>query len=181
MNHDLFTGVFMPRPIAWVSTIDRNDVPNLAPFSSLGSAAAGDIVTFVISLKKNGDKKDTLVNIEHTKDFCINIVTRALAPRMNVTALGCDPDFSEFKLARLTPEEGTLIDSPSVAESPLSVECKLREIKIYGRGSLIIGKALRFIQKEEEFYPIGRGIGLNEYIDTKDGSIFYMVRPKGGE
>ena len=74
--HDLLVCAVLPRPIAFVSTIGANGVNNLAPFSYftvLSSKPA--VIGFGIGRKENGGKKDTLANVEFTKDFVINVVT----------------------------------------------------------------------------------------------------------
>ena len=83
----LMTDIVVPRPIAWVSTVDENGVFNLAPFSCYGLVSGQPMVVgFSVGSYRDGQKKDTLRNIELTKDFVINLVTEALAPAMNITA-----------------------------------------------------------------------------------------------
>jgi flavin reductase (DIM6/NTAB) family NADH-FMN oxidoreductase RutF len=77
----------VPRPIAWVSTVDEAGIFNLAPFSCYGLVSASPpVIGFSVGSYRDGKKKDTLRNIELTGDFVINVVTEELAAAMNVTA-----------------------------------------------------------------------------------------------
>ena len=83
----LLGDIVVPRPIAWVSTVDEHGVFNLAPFSCYGLVSSFPMVVgFSVGSYRDGQKKDTLRNIELTKYFVINVVTETLAAAMNVTA-----------------------------------------------------------------------------------------------
>ena len=98
----LITDIVVPRPIAWVSTVDENGVFNLAPFSCYGMVSGLPMVVgFSVGSYRDGQKKDTLRNIELTKDFVINVVTETLAPAMNVTAAPYPREVSEFVMAEI--------------------------------------------------------------------------------
>ena len=182
--HNLFTDTFTPRPIAWISTISKEGVTNIAPYSSLGIGSIARIVMFCIATRRDGRRKDTLINIEQTGEFCINIVTRDWAWVMNQTAEALPRSVSEFNRFGLTAVDGETIATPRLMESPINVECRLRTIQTYTENgiynNIVIGKAINFIQKEDKVYPVGRGSGYNQYIDTKDGSLFNLTRPKSG-
>ena len=146
-----------PRPIAWVSTMDREGRLNLAPFSFFNAisgrppllvvspglrrlpAAADGAAPHAPSVQEPSfqepgfqepgfQEKDTLRNIRETKEFVVNVVTYDLAQAMNVTSGEYDPSVNEFELARLTPRPSKLVRPPAVADSPVNFECKLRQI-----------------------------------------------------
>ena len=88
--HDLMTSSIIPRPIAWVSTINHQGKINLAPFSFFtGVSWAPPIVAFSAVNRSDGTKKDTVINIEQTKEFVINIVSTDLLKAMECTARLC--------------------------------------------------------------------------------------------
>jgi flavin reductase (DIM6/NTAB) family NADH-FMN oxidoreductase RutF len=187
--HDLLVCAVLPRPIAFVSTIGVNGVHNLAPFSYftvLSSKPA--VIGFGIGPKRNGGKKDTLANIEFTKDFVINVVTEGLAGAMNQTAGEYPPDVDEFKVGGLTALRSDLVKSPRVAESPVNMECKLLQILEFGEtpriNSFIIGEVLRVhaaenllvgkVVKADRLKAIGR---MGEDLYCRTGDLLEMKRP----
>jgi len=187
--HDVMVGAALPRPIAFVSTVGKNGIYNLAPFSFfIPMSAKPAIVGVGIGRKRDGNKKDTLVNIEFSKDFVINVVTESLAEAMNQTAGEYPPEVDEFQVAKLTPEKAKLVKAPMVAESPIKMECRLLQILEYGEfpniHNFVIGEVIR-VHVKDEFWAdgeilssrlkmIGR-MGGDLYCRTTD--IFEMKRP----
>ncbi len=122
-SHHLMVGAVVPRPIAWVSTVGEDGVFNLAPFSAYGVVSVKPVlVDFCVAATREGRKKDTLKNIESTKEFVINVVDETLAEAMNVTAIPYPSDVDEFKEANLTPVKADLVKAPMVAESPVNLK-----------------------------------------------------------
>src|SRR5215204_2124155 len=104
-RYKLLIGTVVPRPIAWVSTISTDGVYNLAPFSFF-TAICSSPMTLCFSpaiRSSDGKKKDTLINIEATRECVINIVTESLGEKMNQSAGEYPPDVSEFEKAGVTP------------------------------------------------------------------------------
>jgi flavin reductase (DIM6/NTAB) family NADH-FMN oxidoreductase RutF len=141
-----------------------------------------------IGRKRDGAKKDTLVNIELTKDFVINLVTEALAEPMNQAAGEYPPEVDEFKIAGLTPDRADFVKSPLLAESPVNMECRLLQILEYGEfpriNNFVIGEVIQ-VHVKDEFWrdgeiqssglkAIGR-MGGDLYCRTRD--VFEMKRP----
>ena len=187
----LLTDIVVPRPIAWVSTVDENGVFNLAPFSCYGLVSGLPMVVgFSVGSYRDGQKKDTLRNIELTKDFVINVITENLASAMNVTAAPYPREVSEFVKAGLTPIKADIVNAPMVAESPVKMECRVIQIIEFGKApitnSLILGSVLR-VHVADEFWnkltrrveglrPIARLGGEGDiYCRTED--TFQMKRP----
>jgi len=187
--HDVMVGVALPRPIAFISTAGENGIYNLAPYSFfIPLSAKPAIVGVGIGRKRDGSKKDTLVNIEFSKDFVINVVTESLAEAMNQTSGEYPPEVDEFQVAKLTPEKADLVKAPMVAESPVRMECRLLQILEYGEFSsiqnFVIGEVIR-VHVKDEFWAdgeiqssrlktIGR-MGGDSYCRTTN--IFEMKRP----
>ena len=144
----LSMSMVVPRPIALVSTIGENGVFNLAPYSGFSTMGIRPSLVHVnISWKRDGQKKDTLANIEFSRDFVINVVTEELAEAMNQSSAEYPSDVDEFKEVGLTPVKADLVKSPMVAESPVNMECKLVEVLEYGdmprRTGIVIGEVVR--------------------------------------
>jgi flavin reductase (DIM6/NTAB) family NADH-FMN oxidoreductase RutF len=189
--YKLMIGVIVPRPIAFVSTVDADGVRNLAPFSYFTGASTNPPVVCFVAAVRSGPRpqKDTLHNVLATQEFVVNIVSEDFADRMNAASAEVPPDVDEFELAGLTPIPSELVRPPRVAESRVHMECRLRQvIQISDRpggGNLILGDVLRFhidpaILSNGKVDPdklcaIGR-MGGPTYVRTHDR--FDMPRPK---
>ncbi|HEY2842370.1 MAG TPA: flavin reductase family protein [Bryobacteraceae bacterium] len=187
----LLSGSVLPRPIAFVSTLSAQGVPHLAPFSFFTVISANPPVICFCPMIRGGErpKKDTLVNIEATGEFVVNIVSEDFAEKMNVCSGEYAPDTDEFEVSGLTPAPSELVKPPRVKESRVSMECKLHQVvhvspKFLG-GSLVMGEVLRFHVQDsminkiceidaDQLNAIGRMAGPT-YVRTRDR--FEMVRP----
>lgn len=124
-----------PRPIAFVSTIDEEGRPNLAPFSFYNMLSANPpVVVFSPALNRHSRPKDTLRNIQATKEFVIATVTEPIAERMNVCSTEFAAGVSEFEKSGLTPVTAKCVRPVLVKESPVNIECRLRQIISLGDG-----------------------------------------------
>ena len=128
--HNPFNSLIAPRPIGWVSTVDTQGRPNLAPFSYFnGVSADPPMVMFAPNEKDEvGTPKDSFRNVVETREFVINIVPWRLRNEMNLTSTVLGHGQSEFELAGLTPVPSHLVKPPRVGESPAALECKVWEI-----------------------------------------------------
>ena len=109
-THELIMSAIVPRPIAFVSTIGEDGVFNLAPFSAFTSLALKPtLVCFCIGWRRDGQKKDTLRNIEFSKDFVVNVVDETLAEAMNQASAEYPSNVDEFKEAGLTPVKSDFV------------------------------------------------------------------------
>ena len=185
----VLTGVVVPRPIAFVSTISTEGIVNLAPFSFF-NAVAYDPPTIVFSSSRRAatKEKDTLANIEATGEFVVNIVVDDIAEAMNKTAAEYPADVNEFEIAGLTPAPSDSVKPPRVAESPVNMECRLVQVVPIGSGDhahgLVIGEIVLMHVRDDiieghrinhqRLRPTGRLAG-NMYCHT--GDIYEMVRP----
>ena len=108
--HDVLTDIVMPRPIAFVSTVGEDSIYNVAPYSYFTAISHRPMILgFSLGRKKKGVKKDTLVNIESTKEYAINVVSEDLAISMNKAAAAYPPHVDEFEKAGLTPGKADII------------------------------------------------------------------------
>jgi flavin reductase (DIM6/NTAB) family NADH-FMN oxidoreductase RutF len=192
--YKLMIGAIVPRPIAFVSTLSLEGILNLAPFSFFtGVSANPPVVCFSPMIRgSDGKKKDTLNNIETTREFVVNIVSEDFAVQMNICSTEFPPEVDEFQQSGLTPISSDLVKAPRVKESKINLECRLLQVvhvspKPLG-GSLVLGEVLCFHVADElwedyridpdKLKPIGR-MGGPTYARTTDR--FDLVRPKAGE
>jgi len=189
--YKLMVGIIVPRPIAFVSSISAGGVLNLAPFSFFTAISANPPVVCFSPMIRGSDskRKDTLENIEATREFVINIVSEDFASKMNITSAEFQPEVDEFQASGLTPVPSDLVRPPRVGESRASMECRLLQAvhvspKSLG-GSLVMGEVLRFHIDDsivdnlkvdpDGLKAIGR-MGGPTYCRTTDR--FDMVRPR---
>ena len=124
-RYKLLIGAVVPRPIAWVTTIDRDGVVNAAPFSFFNCLSADPAILAVgIEYHPDGRHKDTGRNIRDTLAFTVNIASVALVEAMNVTAVPFPPGVDELAAAGLTARRGVKVPCPSIAEAPAAFECR---------------------------------------------------------
>ncbi len=190
-RYKLMIGSILPRPIAWVSTIDEVGNINLAPFSYF-TAVCPDPMTllFCPGVLPNGEKKNTWRNIEKIPEFVINITNEETAEAMNLSATVLPYGQSEFEWASVTPIPSKTISVPRVAEAPISFECKLLEITTVsdrvGGGAAILGVVQKIHIRDDLYHdgyvdlallrPIGRLAGAG-YTKVKDTFEMHRVPP----
>jgi flavin reductase (DIM6/NTAB) family NADH-FMN oxidoreductase RutF len=147
--YKLLTGIVIPRPIGWISSLSADGIPNLAPFSFF-NAVGDDPPHVMFSASAHGKaNKDTLTNVLTTKEFVVNMVTEELAERMNMTAHPVPSHESEFEFAGVTPIASLKVKPSRVKESPITMECELvhhytLENNKHGGSTIIIGRVLMF-------------------------------------
>lgn len=156
--YKLLTGSVIPRPIAWVSTVSKDGVFNLAPYSFANALSADPPTVMFSGGRPNGNNKDTIQNVLDTKEFVFNIVTLPYASQMNASATILPPEVEEFEVAGLTAAPSKMIKAPRVLESPINFECELsgvHEIKgETGGGSMVIfGRIVHMHIADEVLLP----------------------------
>lgn len=134
-TYHLLSALVVPRPIAWVGSIGRDGVANLAPHSFFNVVSNDPpIVHFTSS-----GTKDTLTNIRAHPEFTVSLVTSDLLAAMNTTAVAAPPGEDEFALAGLEPAESVTVAPPRVAASPAALECTVRTVLSMGSGHMVFG------------------------------------------
>jgi flavin reductase (DIM6/NTAB) family NADH-FMN oxidoreductase RutF len=183
--YKLIIGCIVPRPIAWVSTLDVQGRANLAPFSFFNAAGSNPpTLTMAINYAaaRSDGRKDTLQNILATGEFVVNGVTETLAAAMNETATDYPAGVDEFGVAGLTRAPSRTVRAPRVAEAPVSFECALHTSVPVGSGpgstTIVIG-IIRHIYVRDDlindryhiditrFQPVGRLAG-NSYCTVRE-------------
>lgn len=124
-RYKLLTGLVVPRPIAFVTSLSSEGVLNAAPFSYFNVMGADPPVVVVgPGNRAPGEPKDTARNIADTRQFVVNLVDEALAERMNLAATGFPPETSEVDAIGLTTAPSVQVDVPWLTEAPASLECR---------------------------------------------------------
>ncbi len=184
------TDVVTPRPIAWVSSVDMQGRVNLAPFSFFNAFSANPpVVVFSPTRRRDASRKDTLCNIEATGEFVLNSAVETLATQINLSSAELPPGQSEVELTGLTLSPSVRVKPPRIAEAPVHMECKLRQIIPLGdgpiAGNLVIGEVVLIDIADDLLDDRGRvdprklrtiaRLGADWYCRSVD--LFEMKRP----
>jgi flavin reductase (DIM6/NTAB) family NADH-FMN oxidoreductase RutF len=142
--HQYMVSAVAPRPIAWASTVDEDGNPNLAPYSFFNAFSSNPpILVFSSNRRVQGNTtKDTLHNIEKTREVVINVVSYNVVRQMAVTSVEFPKDINEFEKAGVTMLPSENVRPFRVKESPVHFECQVSDIiplgENGGAGHLII-------------------------------------------
>ena len=180
--HAMLLGMIAPRPIAFVSTIDRDGKPNLSPFSFFNMFSSNPpILVFSPSRRvRDNTEKDTLRNVRAVPEVVVNLVDKSLLERMTLTSFDFPSATNEFQAAGLTEAQSTRVRPPYVREAKVALESKVNDIISLGTeggaGNLVICEVVcmhihtdlldqqnRFIQ--DAFHPMAR-MGGSTYLDS---------------
>ena len=189
LKYNPFKAIVAPRPIAWISTIDKEGRSNLAPYSFFnGMQDSPPIIGFGSGPSKIGidEPKDSLSNIEATGNFCVSIVSEALKNQMNISSGHFPHNENEYEIAGLTQTSGVTVSAPFVTEAPVSLECKLHDIiSLPGTSKWVIGLVTAVHIKDEfiikgklditKYRPIAR-LGYKDYATIT--KVYQLERPK---
>lgn len=124
LPHDPFKAIVAPRPIGWISTIDAQGQPNLAPYSFFNAFAS---FPPIVGFASEG-RKDSIDNAEATGEFVCNLVGMELAQAMNATAAPVEHGIDEMQLAGLEAAACTVVKAPRVALAAAALECKVLQV-----------------------------------------------------
>ncbi len=151
--HDLLTGLIIPRPIAWVSTIGEDGAGNLAPFSMFNMVAWSPPTLSVCAVNRpDGTRKDTVRNILATGQFVVNLVSEELARHMAATSATHPYEVDEAEREGIVLAPSLTVAPPRVLQAKAAFECELHRIITVGEGAnagnLILG-AIRNVHLQE--------------------------------
>jgi flavin reductase (DIM6/NTAB) family NADH-FMN oxidoreductase RutF len=189
LPHNPFKAIVSPRPIGWISSLSKDGVANLAPYSFFnGIQDDPPRVMFSASGTKaeTTDLKDSLVNIRDTGAFCVNIVSDRLKDAMNITSAHYPHGVDEFDQAGLKKGVSKVIKAPFVAASPAAFECTLHSIiPLPGNGHMVLGEVVCVHIKDEHlkngildvtsYVPLAR-LGYRDYSSVHE--VFSLNRPE---
>lgn len=133
----ILTGLVVPRPIGWISTLAADGVPNLSPFSFF-NVAANDPPHVLFSISPT--TKDTLANCRETGEFVVNIAHRAIVDQLVESSAAVRPQTDEFQLTGLETAPSVQVKPPRVAAAKAHFECVSRQFVPIGKSMLVIGE-----------------------------------------
>ena len=191
LAHDPFNSIVGPRPIGWISSVDREGRRNLAPYSFFNAFNYHPPIVGFCSV----GYKDSVRNVEATGAFGWNLATFPLAQAMNASCAAVAPGIDEFALAGLTPVASKHIAAPRVGESPVSFECKLTQmLRLQGADGTPVDSWMMFgevvavyiasallkdgVYDTAAAEPILRGGGPGDYFRITEDRKFVMPRPR---
>ena len=196
LPHDPFKSCVIPRPIGWISTLSKDGVANLAPYSQFQNLTFDPpYVMFSANQKTNGVRKDSTVNAEATGEFVWNMATYDLREAVNITGQEAPPEADEFEIAGLTKAASNIVKAPRVAESPIHFECTYHTtLRLPGNGTMgtvdiVIGRVIAVHIDDAAFTEDGlvdvlkiRPIARLGYYDyTSIESVFRMEIPTAND
>ncbi len=143
--YGLLTSLVVPRPIAWVSTVAVDGTGNLAPHSFYSVASANPPIVCFTSV----GEKDTLRNVEATREFVVNLASQDLMGQVNATSASFDAGVDEAERVGVEMEPSTHVRPMRVAASPAAIECRLHVTHRIGDSVLVLGQVVGFSVAEE--------------------------------
>lgn len=188
-RYKLLTGLVVPRPIAWVTSLNPDGSVNAAPFSFFNTMGSDPgLVVIGVGNHDPARPKDTALNIKRSGVFVINLVSEELAQAMNLTAVEFPQGHSEIEAVGLSLSPSVHIPVPRIAESPAGFECRLHSLLEIGRNRIVIGEVLGAYVHEDyvadperqylhtgQMHLIGRMQGRGGYTRTRD---FFEIKRK---
>jgi len=171
LRYDPFKSCVIPRPIGWISTVSRDGVHNLAPYSQFQMLSFDPpYVMFSAGQNSRGRKKDTVANAEQTGEFVWNMATYELREAVNKSAEEVAPEVDEFDLSGVTKAPSRAVRPCRVAESPVHFEC------VYHQTLRLPGNSM--ISTSDVVFGRVIGIHINDDVITSDGRVDVLkIRP----
>lgn len=192
LRHNPFNALVIPRPIGWISSLDAEGRVNLAPYSFFNGVAytPPQVMFAATGLHEHGGFKDTVANVQATKEFVVNLATWPLREAMNACSAPAPHEIDEFELAGLTPAPAETVKPPRVRESPVHLECRyvqtveLLTAKPESPNLVVFGEVLGVhiddsaiedgLVRYDRLDVIGR-LGYRDYVRVDN--VFSMERP----
>lgn len=175
-RYKLVTGIVVPRPIAWVSTLDAAGHVNLAPYSFFNIMGSDPpVVAFAPGDRAPGIPKDTARNIPPGGDFTVNLVSRDLAETMNATATDFPAELGEPEHVGIALEPGVTVATPRVQGSPAVLECREVQTVRIGNTRIILGEVLGVSIRADAVLDAGK-----QYVDTAALDLIGRMGGRGG-
>jgi flavin reductase (DIM6/NTAB) family NADH-FMN oxidoreductase RutF len=184
-RYKLLAGFVLPRPIAWITTVGPTGVVNAAPFSFFNVFSEDPpLCMFAINQRPDGTIKDTLINVERSGEFVVNLTDEPLAQAMHDSSGDFPPDVGEPDYLGLKLAPSTRVAVPRLADAPWAMECKVwKTMNVKDNRHLIMGEGVNFYIRDElwdpetmrvhmeRYHPIGR-MFADRYCRTDDRVVF---------
>ena len=191
--YKFLTAAVAPRPIAFVSTVDKNGNKNLSPFSFFNAFSVNPpiLVFSPVRRMRNNTSKHTLDNIHQVKECVISLVSEEIAQQVSLASCDFDAEVNEFEKAGFTEVKSDLVIPSRIKESPINFECKVNEIITLGEqggaGSLVLCEVLKMhinesvLDENNEIDPFKLNIvsrlGSDWYGKTTKESLYEIAKP----
>jgi flavin reductase (DIM6/NTAB) family NADH-FMN oxidoreductase RutF len=173
-GYKLLVSTVVPRPIAWVTTVDRAGLVNAAPYSFFNAVASNPPVVAVGIGPKGSGVKDTGENIRATGEFVVNLVSEETAEGMNITAIDFPAGIDELVEAGLTPAASAKVRPPRISESPVSLECRTHTIVDIGHHAVVLGEVVAIWVRDDCVLDAAKC-----YIDTPKLGLIGRMHGRG--
>mgnify|MGYP001619467107 FL=1 len=178
-RHEVLVSLVNPRPIAWVSTIGKDGIPNAAPYSFFTPISLNPpTIAFSVGVRRGGEKKDTQRNIEDTREFVVNMVDESVSVAMNKTGFEYPPGVNEMEKVGLTMVPSELVRPPRIGEAPASLECRLLQViqigEAHNGNGLVIGEVL-LAHVKDDWWHNGEVDPQNARLVGRMGGEFYCL------
>lgn len=159
-TYKLMTGVVVPRPIAWITSISAQGIVNLAPFSCFTFVSNKPPMVGINIGRKAGVRKDTGSNIQASGEFVVHIADESLLEPLHLSAIEHPADVSEVEVLGLHTMPSKMVAVPRLREAPIALECRLHQIIPFGQtgAEFFVGEVLLFQVRD--------GLCVNGKIDT---------------
>lgn len=164
----LLNSVVVPRPIAWVSSTSAEGVDNLAPHSFFTVACVSPPIVQFTSV----GRKDSLSNVEATREFVVNLTPESMFEQVNATGTDFPAGEDEFAAVGIGREPSLRVAPPRVADSPVAIECELHGTICLGDSTVVLGRVVHLAVEEgvlveghpqiDRLNPLAR-LGRNEW------------------
>ena len=183
-RHQYLVGTVSPRPIAFVSSLSEDGIPNLAPYSffNVFGSTPPILVFSVVQRPSDNSFKDTYNNLFTTREAVVNIVSHDIVHQMTLASQNHAPEVDEFVKSGLTPVESVVVKPFRVKESPAQFECKVKDIYPLGNqggaGYLMICEIVYMHLADHIFDGDGKIDPQRADIMGRNGRAFY-TRAKG--
>jgi len=178
-RYKLLIGLVIPRPIAWISTVNDRGTANCAPFSFFNVFSEEPPLCMVsFNLRTDNQVKHTLKNIRASGEFVVNLADESIAEKMHLSSFEYAEEESEFEKVGLTPAPSLRVRHPRIAEAAASFECRVERRLAFGHArEFVIGEMLVVHAREgiidpktkrisDSYLPVGRLHG-NRYVTTR--------------
>jgi len=194
LPYDPFKSIVVPRPIGWISSIDREGRVNLAPFSQFNNLGYDPpyVMFAAANFPRHTRPKDSVTNVIETGEFVVNMATYELREAVNITSSAVEPGIEEAQLAGLEMIPSRLVKPPRVAASPVHLECRYHcMLALPGRNLeqshyVVVGQVIGVHIKDEAITPEGRidvlklrplaRLGYHDYTSVES---FFTMPPTG--
>ncbi len=160
-TYRLMSGIVVPRPIAWITSVSATGVINLAPFSCFTFVSNKPPLLGVNVGRKAGRRKDTGANIHAMKEFVVNIGNASQMVAIHESSAEHAPDVSETELLGLRTLPCSTVRVPRLADAPVSMECRLERVIEFG------ATGAEFIVGEVTMFHLRDGLVQDGKVDTR--------------